>query len=256
MDTAILAHFQRFDPTELDKVPASPGVYAWYAKPQIGAADWSKALDHNGDDIGEATLRSLLAKHTSRFAPISLRVRAHHAFRDSWAGRLTSATFDRHVSALNKKDFQEEEEKLLRLPKASMQKVLSSETQRGRLSKLITEVAAPLLSSPVYIGKSDDLRRRISEHVANLGKWHILVQRNSIYREKMRDALFGGDRNYSVPDEFSTRAIAAGFSPDNLEIYVLNIAEALGVSNNLALELAETLEWLLNTWHRPILGRA
>jgi hypothetical protein len=256
MDPEILAKFKRFGPTELDQVPIKPGVYAWYAKPQIGPADWARAIDANGADFGEQAFRSVLAKHTSRFTPPSLRVAAHNAFRDTWEGRLTPSVYDRNVVAINKKELSETEANTMKFPKASMEKMLLSERQRGRMTQLLTSTATPLLASPLYIGKSVDLRRRVNDHFADLDKWHQVIQRDPNHRDRIRAALFGSDRNTGVPDIFATRAIASGFSPDNLEVYVLDIAGTLGISDDSALELAEALEWFLNTWHRPILGRA
>ncbi|KXV06418.1 hypothetical protein CR51_11885 [Caballeronia megalochromosomata] len=256
MDPEILAKFKRFGPTELDQVPDKPGLYAWYAKPQIGPADWARAVDSNGADFGEQAFRSVLAKHTSRFTPPALRVAAHNAFRDTWEGRLTPSIYDRHVGAINRKELSETEANSMKFPKAAMEKMLLSEKQRARMTQLLTSAATPLLASPLYIGKSADLRRRVNEHFSDLDKWHQVIQRDPNHRDSIRSALFGSGRNTNIPDIFATRAIASGFSPDNLEVYVLDIAGTLGIQETLALELAEALEWLLNTWHRPILGRA
>ncbi|HHL4083183.1 GIY-YIG nuclease family protein [Burkholderia sola] len=256
MSPDLLAKFKRFGPTELDQVPASPGVYAWYAKPQIGAADWARLTGANGEDIGETSFRALLAKHTSRFAPHSLRVNAHHSFRDTWDGRLRPLVFDKHVAAITKKDLSDTDAQSLEYPTNSMDKVFASEKQRGRMSTLLTELASPLFCAPLYIGKSKNLHRRINDHFSETDKWHRLIQRDAQHRDTLRAVLFEGDRTRKIPDIFATRAIASGFIPDNLEVYVLDVCEALDISPNLALELAEALEWLLNTWHRPILGRA
>lgn len=256
MPPELLSKFKNLKLTELDLAPTGAGVYAWYSRPQIGTPDWRRSLDADGCDTGESAFRRLLAKHSSRFMPPALRTEAHSVFRDTWTGRLSPSRYEKHVAAISDPALLDSESGNIMFPKKSIQSLLSSEKQRGRLSELLTSLAIPLLSSPLYIGRADNLRVRLRDHALALGKWNSLVQRDPSHRDRLREVLFSGVANSDLPDTFATRAIAAGFGPDNLTVYVLDICELFEVSDDSAIELSEAFEWFLNTWNRPLLGRA
>jgi hypothetical protein len=252
---AALEGFKKFSLTELEKVPPRPGIYAWYANIQVGAADWKKTLDADGNDVGTANLKGLLARHTSRFAPPTLKANVQGSFRDSWEGRLGPERFNRFIDAIGRSEHEIDLNNVM-LPAKEMNRVFGAELQRGRLSALMTSLITPVFSAPLYIGRADDLKKRIREHFSDLDKWHRAIKLDPAFRERLRSMLFEGTRNERVPDIFATRAVSCGFSPDNLEVYVLDIVTELDVPLESAKELSAALEWFLNTWNRPILGRA
>jgi hypothetical protein len=246
--------FERFQLSELDRVPRVPGIYAWYAKAQIGAPDWRRTDNEEGVDQGGANLRSLLARHTARFAPPALKTTALGSFRDSWEGRLLPERFGRFVDAVSKGTL-EGEWNVVQFPEKEMPRVFSGERQRARLTQLL-ELASPIFSAPLYIGRADDLNQRVRDHLSELDRWHRAVKGNPAHRDKLKQLLFEGHADECLRDIFATRAVACGFSPDNLEVYVLDIASTLSIAIEAAKDLSAVLEWFLNTWNRPLLGRA
>lgn len=256
MRSDLLSHLKSFKLTEIDRAPTGPGVYVWYSKPQIGTPDWRRNLDSEANDSGELAFRRLLSKHSARFMPPFLRADAHSAFRDTWEGRLHPIRYERHVAAIADPQSMDGESKNIMFPRRSMERLLSSEKQRGLLSELMMSSAIPVLSSPLYIGRGDNLRSRLTDHATALGKWNALVQRDPSYRDHLREILFSGAATLDIPDCFATRAIASGFGPENLIVYALDLCDLFDIKGDSAKELSEVFEWLLNTWNRPLLGRA
>jgi len=240
---------------EIDSIPESPGIYAWYASIQIGTSDWEKIIDSEGDDLGKENFKNVLAKHTQRYSPPSVKVNVNGSFRDSWAGKISPDRYVKYVEAINSNSPSEESEKF-HFPGKEMERVLGKEFSRGRFAKLLTENSLPIFSAPLYIGKSDNLKQRVGEHCRDIEKWYEVAKKDPSHREKIKSIIFGGLANDQIPDIFATRAIACGFNPENLEIYVLDIAQEMSVSLEQAKELASVYEWFLNTWNRPIFGRA
>ncbi|MFV1942557.1 hypothetical protein VPH49_17215 [Pseudomonas luteola] len=140
-------------------------------------------------------------------------------------------------------------------PHKALEKALSSESSRSRLNELLL-TATPVFSSPLYIGKSINLKNRIAEHVRVLSKFSALASSNPDFLNKLRNKLNNPNSEEINPDiTFGVRAIAAGFNLDHLRVFILDVEEASGLQGDKALAATEALEWLLNTWNRPILGR-
>ena len=255
MTPEFLSNFRCIPLTEIHLAPTRAGVYAWYATPQIGTADWARSLDAEGNDLGAESFKGLFAKHSARFSPPSLNVRSHSAFRDKWSGNLTSSTFERQLEAISK-DFDDDEvDDSDAFPRKEWNSLLASERQRGSLANLLNSIVNPILTSPLYIGRADNLQSRLKDHARDLGKWHNAILRDQGHLAKIYASIFE-DRKYDgIPNIFATRAIASGFSPENMIVYVLDIESALDVKTPKAIELSYVLEWFLNTWNRPLLGR-
>lgn len=250
-----LSIMKKYRLNEIDGLPARPGIYAWYASVQIGTSDWEKILDSTGKDTGKDNLKNLLSRHTQRFSPPSVNVTINGSFRDSWSGRVSPERYSRFVDAINANPSAEELDNF-QFPTKEMERVFDKEIARARLARLLTEVSTPLFASPLYIGKSDNLKQRISEHSREIEKWHSVAKRDPSNRDKIKTKIFNGRANDQIPDIFATRAVACGFTPENLEIYIFDISEELQIPIEQAKDLAAIFEWFLNTWNRPIFGRA
>ena len=255
MTPNFLSNFKCMSLTEIHQAPTGAGVYAWYATPQIGIADWVRSVDGEGVDLGIQSFKGLFTKHSARFAPPSLRVSSHSAFRDRWTGSLPSNSFERDLESITKDLKDEELADSAAFPSKEWKSLLGSEKQRGALSQLFNEIVNPVLSSPLYIGRADNLQSRLKDHASDLGKWHNAVLRDQGHLKKIYSSIFE-DRKYDgIPNIFATRAIASGFGPENLIVFALDIEVALDLNTSKAIELSYVLEWFLNTWSRPILGR-
>lgn len=243
--------FKTYKTDEAASIPSSPGIYAWYARPLIGKFDWRRDIDGEGKDLGEIRLREVLARHTDRFAPPSLACSSRVAFRDEWSGYLTASTYESSARAiLGKEDHSDE-----RFPADAFNKVMSNQASRECIGNLLLE-SSPVFHSPIYVGKSKDLKTRISTHIAEINKLHKATVDDPELLVKLRKHVSApADSDSSKKITFAVRAIAAGFLPDHLEVKVLDIGKLGVVDIKTSEYVSEALEWLLNTWQRPLLGR-
>jgi len=246
MTEELLASFQRFSFSELDQVPEAPGLYAWYGKMRLGAGTWGQQVE-GGVDLGEQNSRRALQLHTERHSSAPLEVNVETAFSASWSGTLQD---DAVASMKNTLEYVEEssmaESDRAAVPK--LQSSMYSSTMRELVFKTL-EKSAPILSSPLYIGVAIDLRKRLHTHSHNLQSHRSKSKGNFHYFDNISDP--------KILSSFAFRAARQGFSPDTLEVWVLNLS---GISTGeLSLDqqrtVAEACEWLLNRWHRPQLGR-
>jgi len=238
-----------FDDVEM--APERPGLYAWYGRIYSPAGDYKRELDELGKDLGEQRFRELLAKHMLRFqlAPFEIRGRSH--FGVDWRGAMQDRNRDNlqdlllgRVSADAK--LNDEQKGFTK----NLSFVTKDEKRRASLAKLLTEVT-PLLTAPIYVGVTKNLRVRLCEHA----KMFRDLQ-DGIGSDKAKlEALQRKVDNEGA--EFAHRAIASDFSPDHLCVATLDVSEVLGnnLSDDELRQLAGVAEWLINRWHRPFVGR-
>jgi hypothetical protein len=256
-----LVSLQRVNPSDTSSVPARPGIYVWYHRPTIGTADWRKRLDKDGLDLGIGSLLQALANQTAKFAPPPLRTHAHSTFRDVWRGKLQPIGYERSV-ALARSGGKDAEgpggSGVLPFPRNEIQRLMNSETQRGKLTTFLNENAAPMFAAPLYIGRANNLRERIDRHVQEMGKLYKLILKDPARRESLRAMLYEDDvqNQDSLLGTFAARVIASGFPPESLDVYILDIATAFDISEEAAKDMSAVCEWFLNTWNRPMFGRA
>jgi hypothetical protein len=224
---------------DLATAPDSPGLYAWYGALSLSPADYRDEVV-DGVNLGPRRLRQSLARHTTRFDPRPRRLSARSEFGGRWRGEL----HDTGRAAIRR---------LLLGPSVSDEGIeealgaaTSSELLRRELVSIL-QSAQPYLTAPLYIGVTNSLRRRLREHA-------------DLYNE-LRDAVAGEPERLmnikrateNTRTEFAHRAVAAEFEPENLSVYVWPYASSL--SANDVDRLLRSAEWLLNRWHRPVLGR-
>ena len=133
-----------------------------------------------------------------------------------------------------------------RAPK--LQASLESRDARLLMVKAL-EIAMPVLSAPIYVGVATCLNTRLSQHVNDINKLSSAVNDDPEVRQRLREK---GKSN------FAQRAVAAGFTPESLQVWTCNLdllIEDLESQSHDARAVAEAVEWLLNRWHRPYLGR-
>jgi hypothetical protein len=239
--------------SEVSGASDGAGIYAWYAVTNLGPADWKMDIGSDGEDLGLKRYRDALSRHSRRFCPPPMSAELKTAFRDGWSGYLEPLVFNEHVDALSSTT--EGSKTSFTYPARSIDKTLGTANQRAQLNNLIV-ASTPIFSAPLYIGKSGCLRDRLTAHVSALSKFSDTVAKNPEFQEKIRRKVVDPTSKEIDPDiNFAMRAVAAGFAPDHLRVYTLEIEAASGLKGESALAAAETLEWLLNTWTRPILGR-
>ena len=240
---------QKFSCSTISQAPESPGLYAWYGKVDIGDSDYLKLLI-DGKDHGEDRLRSLLSRHTQRFNLPEMHVHITSSFEAEWRASCSEQTADKFVEILagaaqENGTANDQETKKRRV---SLDKTLAKQKNR-QLLKQALEYSVPVFSAPLYIGVSDNLRRRLSEHVTLLERFARAIEQDPSQREKLRQQ--------ATHPAFAVRALAAGFDENYLEVHVLDFADLApaNYSPDELRDIAESAEWLLNRWHRPYLGR-
>lgn len=208
---------------DLDSAVTGPGIYAWYSAPLFGDSD---AQDEDG-------VRLTLSRHSEHYLPPPLRVEARSRFWDEWTGRLAA----RDVVADQGPT-----------PEA-LQRCLAAEVSRERLIRLLDD-AQTILQSPLYIGIGLNLRQRLVSHKR---AYHRLEHESTENRRILASEPHGGDAT-----RFAERVLVCGFRPDELSVWCLDLELALGVKlgkTKSTQDLLETVEWYMNRWARPMLGR-
>jgi hypothetical protein len=239
---------KKFTCSTVSLAPESPGLYAWYGKPDIGDSDYLRLIVQ-GKDEGETRFRSLLARHTQRYNLPGMNVKIKSSFDSEWSANCAEITTEKFIGVLSAESKDEnlsDQDAKRRL--ASLEKTVAKQKSRQVLKNAL-EQSIPIFSSPIYIGVTDNLRRRLTEHVSLLERMARALERDPKKPEILR--------TFVNSPQFALRALAAGFDENYLEVHVLDFAEiaADGYSTEELREIAEAAEWILNRWHRPYLGR-
>lgn len=234
--------------TQIDsQVPEAPGIYVWYVKPMIGRLDWKSALDALGNDQGDENLRRILFEFSNNLAPPKLTAKVKLAFRDSWYGVLNAESYSAH----SKKILNQGLDNDFHFPGQFFDEVMRSEKSRRALTDFVNRTFINFWT-PVYIGKSKNLKKRLNEHVSEYRKLYDAVQHNPEIRLSITTRIEGD--NSQDPPSLAARLLYANIIPDQCRITFFETCYE-GCSPDDAVRLAEVLEWLLNTWNRPILGK-
>jgi len=247
--------FQSFICGTVSEAPESVGLYAWYGRVDAGEADW-RFDPVEGADAGTGRFLGLLARHSSRHQPQPIFMTGVGPFASVLTGELQDRTQDSLQKALAWRGEAEpepsgqnnsggpgyDEERTAKVHMAA-----ESAEHRKALAAILG-AATPLLTAPLYIGVAKNLRVRLGTHASQVFKAAKFVRDNPDGREQ----LLQGDK-----PSFAARAVAAGFSPDNLVVWTLNLDKLLAELSDVEKKraIAEAAEWFLNRWHRPIFGR-
>jgi hypothetical protein len=221
---------------KVDEAPNSAGLYAWYGRLSVGAADWDDR-ETKCNSTAQSQLLGALRDHSVKFQQQPLEMEALANFSTRWAGGLKPALPE---------NWDEEPEGLwsgsISHPIAH---VTSSNPGREELLGLLNNVL-PVFSSPLYIGLAIEqtLKSRLQQHRSKLRRHWDSVSRDPDYPARIK------------PENFADRAIKVGFSPRDLYFYTIHIeTESEEISKVRHEELLRSAEWLLNRWANPILGR-
>lgn len=244
------SYIKKFSCSEIDLTPESVGLYAWYSKLDAGPPDYM-LLEEDGKDIGLLRLAKLLIKHTERHSSPKLNLNAVGTFSSKWEGHLEDKTFARLQKALAFSDqIESMDSEYENKRSSSLKDTLREPDQREKLVDLLSTVV-PFLTAPIYIGVSKNLKSRLLTHRKILQQATEIVSRDPEAKDRFLN---------EKKTNFSIRAIGKGFSLDALEVWIFDLENYFGKKcdpDNLRdlRDLAETAEWLLNRWHRPLVGK-
>lgn len=230
---------QAFAASDVDRVPEVVGIYAWYGVLDAGRKDW-ELENVDGVDAGQHRLLKLLQYHSARHASPPLRITALSRLAASWSGELESDAGNNLSEMLaGVKDGEE-------AGLAAISTALKSPALREAMVQAL-HAATPVLSSPLYVGISVNLRERLNRHVNQVRRARAVVARSPDARQRLLEE----GRN------FATRAVGSGFDVESLLVWVVKLEDMFRdrLDKNEARIVAEATEWLLNRWHRPPLGK-
>lgn len=204
---------------EMYNVPAATGIYAWYMSPRVPKADLKSA--HTAD----IAIRQIAEK--LRFPETQISLDGHLSL--ALSGQLAHE----HIGSL--KDFP-----------STLSQVIESGVGRDFLGSILHQVT-PMFCSPLYIGVSSNLSRRIQQH-------RQFIESFSAQREYVPGPIIDGEaaaeRDYSFGKEVARRRI----DPNTLSVCVITI-ECTASDEAAARQAVEGVETLLNRMFFPILGR-
>jgi len=245
MEGDLLAGLRRLSCQDIDQAPESVGLYAWYAVLNVGPKDWQIELD--GDkDLGIDRMCRLLLRQTHRVSPPPLEVDATATF-SRWKGCLDDASERALINALQLTPIGQADQDYDKKRSGALQDTVESPAGRHALVRVL-ERSSPFLSAPLYVGVAEDLRARLAKHAQDLYKFSDVVSRDPDARDRLLAA---------TKTNFALRAVAKGFSVDDLEVWALDLRVLLGpdISTPDLRRFAEAAEWLINRWSRPSLGK-
>ncbi len=220
MKSEMLSNLLSFE--TVSDAEAKPGLYAWYLRIRPGrsniesAQNFSKVLKRIAEQICYPTLAMQVGGH--------FNLKMEGDLNHLWYGH-------------NKQPFA-----------PNFQEMLEDLEERELISKIL-DLAVPLLTGPLYIGVSKNLKQRLQAHTRLIEKYNKKLQEDAIPEDPIdsKDSL-QNDRN------FAERIVERKIDPNELMVGVTYVHQP-----NLSLErirkTVETAETLLNRMFYPILGR-
>jgi hypothetical protein len=236
-----------FQFNNLDDAPDKPGIYAWYAKADLGIADWQREIDAvTKEDFGTENFKRALQEHSLKFDPPRLSISATSVFSISMQGELVS-NFPKTIDSVIQGNFDDTKDK--DHDQKKINRAIATEGSRQNITDILN-IAQPQISAPIYIGKSLNLKTRLKTHCSEIKKLITSLAEDSDYEKKIQEYL------KEDGSKFSVRAVANDFKPENLYVITLSIDTIVNDKNKTDIDsIITTSEWLLNRWNRPILGK-
>ena len=204
----------------LHTVPPVKGIYAWYYRPDITEFDVATAIatikQHNAagqlDEAIAAIEEFFIKRIFGYFRYESYKVEVTGPLMPSFSGRIHN---EQAVS------------------KSFLERIVDDPERLRGIHRYMRE-AAPLFSSPLYVGKSDSLKVRLATHQNLIMKYRA-----------MPSDMIGIDE--SEDTSFAKRVVNRGIPPERLfvVIYEIDSVESIHVD----------IEHIFNRICYPILGR-
>ncbi|OUR79628.1 hypothetical protein A9Q83_04320 [Alphaproteobacteria bacterium 46_93_T64] len=210
---------------DISSVPEKPGVYAWYYRPEITNSDLDRIItkvasltDKKDRSRAVAVVTEFLDSFLfNSFRESSYRVAVKGALKPQYEGSL------KHVSQIS----------------TSLAERLAAAPERFRKIKEVVEASAPEFTSPLYIGMSSNLRRRLSNHRRLIEKYRL--------RNDMTSSLDLKEENASRDKNFAMQVVRRKMAPTRLFVvtHVIECDE----------QEYKDVENILNRINYPLLGR-
>ena len=201
-----------FQGSEIVETPAQPGIYAWYYRPQ--------AAGNNVPDILGQLIKT----------PFRVKTEIAMRYRVIW-------TAESEVDVLHGAERQPAD-----------RVVANTVTDGGELIKsLLQHAMVPYFATPLYIGISRNLSRRVKEHYDSLTQfWETDAPVNSYLEQNPHAAVEDVLDQFNLNHSFPLNARVKGIAPNDLVVCVFPVEDQ---------EKLRDLEQILQILADPICGR-
>lgn len=235
--------FKYFDYKDLHKVPESPGLYCWYARRKIAEYDWK--------NLSSEEFVNMISDDFARYSSPSLDTTVRSFFGMEWSAKNQSVALDKWIKTFKNKtlssaEFNDDGEEDINGQFFLTRSFFDSQVNRQFYSQ-VNDFLSPIYESPLYIGKSKNLKHRLEAHKISIDNCSAVCDGYDL-------SLVEEGRS------FGERLIGAGFSAEELRVYILDFEE-LSKKNELNLnadelnKMATIFEYMMIRMVRPILGR-
>jgi hypothetical protein len=204
---------------EIEHVPETTGVYAWYSRLQISRADVDSVIADVSAELGrgdELRAKAVVEHALDRFV--------FGPYRDTpYRVELRGALKPRYGGEVNHEPTRSD----------SLVDRLTKQPDRFRMIAVILAGVAPGFTAPLYIGMAVNLRSRLRKH-----KRRIIELRDNGWSPSTEDLSDAG---------FANQVAARGFEPTNLFVMIAEVPAETSEHND--------IENILNRINFPIFGR-
>jgi len=230
----IFKYFCKYELDKLHSVTDNPGVYCWYAELKIEKIDWKPE-----QKVFLESIKSGIKKYRAN----ALKAKVSTSFGLNWEETIhesSSERWEEHVQSILLEDSEEHD--------FSKMNDLFEKVEARQLVSEALNMMSPIFNVPLYIGKAYNLNIRLDTHKKRFDHFESFTPEDSEYA-------------FNFGEDFAERAIGAGFSPEELYVYVLDIkkfSEEIGIKNLSSKDLKQLsliVEYILNRRLRPVLGR-
>lgn len=224
---------RRFSYLELDAAPTGPGIYAWYIDFPAGPADWEPRVV-DGTDKSVASTGAALLDFAGYLRPRSIQLTGAADYGLDWTGVLDPEYLDETLRTALAGD----ESGL-----AGLAEVMHTPAERRALGEAL-RAAIPVFSSPIYIGVTQELNDRLSQHKRDYERAHAFLAAGPENREQLL-----------ASPKFGVRLAASAIPVDHLSAYTLEIGSGTALPPARRRAVAHLTERLLQRAFRPLYGR-
>lgn len=198
---------------ELSNVPSQKGVYAWYYIPEITDFDLQDAIDkiHSNPNEAQGVVVNFLYEFIFKYFQ-----------EEPYKASLSGSLKPKYEGSIEHKP---------ELSASLIERIVECPERLATIREVLVK-SVPNFSSPMYIGMSGNLNKRIQEHQSLIRKYS---DQNKNYESANRD------------HNFAIRLCSRGIPPNQLVVFV----NTIDVSDNSYIDI----ENILNRIHYPLLGR-
>ena len=214
--------------TEISNIPERSGIYAWYYSPEITNFDVEQAINE---------IRNLVENYDKKYALEFVKNFLHKYIFQYFREEPYQAT----LSGSLKPKYEGIIEHIPALSNELVNRIIE-DPYRLKAIKQVIEKSPPNFASPIYIGMSDNLYRRVNRHKK-------LIEQYKIQFDNWNNPLeITNNNNYDHEENnFAIRVCNRNLQITRLFV-IINIIEDISNEYN-------DIENILNRLYFPILGK-